>query len=136
MSSSEQPVILYEVRQRVAYLTLNRPSRKNAITLDMPDLLATLVKKANADRSVHVLLLQGAGGNFSSGYDLKLYAEDKHAVNQQSDGKPWDPLLDYEFMGHFTECYMSLWRSMKPVVCKIEGFAIGGGSDIALCCDI
>ncbi|CAH1791607.1 unnamed protein product [Owenia fusiformis] len=49
---------------------------------------------------------------------------------------PWDPYLDYRFMSRATECYMSLWKSLKPVICKIDGVAIGGGSDMALCCDI
>jgi len=53
-----------------------------------------------------------------------------------SQSMPWDPILDYSMMSWCTECYMSLWRSLKPVICKIQGFAVAGGSDIALCCDI
>lgn len=49
---------------------------------------------------------------------------------------PWDPLIDYQFMGRNTECFMSLFRSLKPVICKIHGYAVAGGSDIALCSDI
>jgi len=49
---------------------------------------------------------------------------------------PWDPLLDYQHMSRSTENMMSIWRSLKPVVCQIHGFAVGGGSDIALCSDI
>eukprot|EP01126_Amoeba_proteus_P025362 TRINITY_DN2532_c0_g1_i3.p1 TRINITY_DN2532_c0_g1~~TRINITY_DN2532_c0_g1_i3.p1 ORF type:complete len:215 (+),score=57.89 TRINITY_DN2532_c0_g1_i3:306-950(+) len=53
-----------------------------------------------------------------------------------SQGMPWDPIIDYRGMGYCTDCWMSIWRSLKPVICKIQGFAVGGGSDIALCCDI
>ena len=49
---------------------------------------------------------------------------------------PWDPMKDYAFMHRNTEKFMSLWRSYKPVVCKVHGFAVAGGSDIALCCDL
>lgn len=49
---------------------------------------------------------------------------------------PWDPIQDYAFMWGNTEHFMSLWRAMKPVICKVHGFAVGGGSDIALCCDM
>ncbi len=48
---------------------------------------------------------------------------------------PWDPTIDYRMMSHSTDCFMSLWRSYKPVICKVHGFAVAGGSDIALCAD-
>ena len=49
---------------------------------------------------------------------------------------PWDPYKDYRFMHACTESFMSLWRSLKPTVCKVQGHAVAGGSDIALCCDL
>lgn len=49
---------------------------------------------------------------------------------------PWDPFQDYLFMSRCNKAWMSLWHSLKPVVCKIRGVAIGGGSDMALCCDV
>jgi len=49
---------------------------------------------------------------------------------------PWDPMRDYAFMMRNTERFMSLFRSHRPVICKVHGFAVAGGSDIALCCDL
>lgn len=49
---------------------------------------------------------------------------------------PWDPMRDYAFMSRNTEHFMSLWRSHKPVICKVHGYAVAGGSDIALCADM
>jgi enoyl-CoA hydratase len=49
---------------------------------------------------------------------------------------PWDPMIDYAFMGHCTRQFMSIWRCHKPVIGRIHGDAVAGGSDIALCCDI
>jgi enoyl-CoA hydratase len=49
---------------------------------------------------------------------------------------PWDPIRDYAFMWANTQHFMSLWRAMKPVICKVHGFAVAGGSDIALCADL
>jgi enoyl-CoA hydratase len=49
---------------------------------------------------------------------------------------PWDPMIDFDLMHHNTQDFMSLWRSHKPTIAKIRGFAVAGGSDIALCCDL
>jgi enoyl-CoA hydratase len=49
---------------------------------------------------------------------------------------PWDPTVDYKIFYRINQCFMSLWRSFKPVICKVHGFAVAGGSDIALCSDI
>jgi enoyl-CoA hydratase len=49
---------------------------------------------------------------------------------------PWDPMQDYAIMKGFTERFMALFRSYKPTICKVQGYAVAGGSDIALCCDL
>jgi enoyl-CoA hydratase len=49
---------------------------------------------------------------------------------------PWDPMKDYKGMKKNTDDFFSLWRSYKPTICKVQGYAVAGGSDIALCCDI
>jgi len=49
---------------------------------------------------------------------------------------PWDPMKDYAFMMRNTQLFMSLWRSYRPVICKVHGYAVAGGSDIALCSDL
>jgi enoyl-CoA hydratase len=77
----------------------------------------------------HVIVLQGAGRAFCSGYDLKLSAEQGQGA--QADAV-WDPIRDYAMMHQFTDDYFTLWRSLKPV----HGFAVAGGSDIALSCDL
>ncbi len=62
--------ILYAVEGRVARITLNRPSRMNAINLAMPGEIADAVEQANRDDAVHVIVLTGAGDGFCAGYDL------------------------------------------------------------------
>jgi enoyl-CoA hydratase len=93
------------------------------------------VAEANADTDVHVIVLSGAGDAFCAGHGLMAYAQDDgpHSVTQEM---PWDPMKDYAFMSRNTEHFMSLFRSHKPVVCKVHGFAVAGGSDIALCADL
>ena len=126
--------LLYAVAGRVATITLNRPERLNAIDDAMPGEIAAAVEAANLDERVHVVVLQGAGAAFCAGYDLKHYAEGD-ATNRYTQAMPWDPMRDYRFMKKNTEDFMSLWRSHKPTLAKVHGYAAAGGSDIALCCD-
>ena len=124
-----------EVAGAVATITLARPERLNAIDDAMPGEIRAAVEVANADERVHVIVLQGAGAAFCAGYDLKHYAEGDR-TNRYTQGLPWDPMRDYAFMKRNTEDFMSLWRSHKPTICKVHGYAAAGGNDIALCCDL
>jgi enoyl-CoA hydratase len=125
-------LVLYEVKNRKAYLTLNRPDRLNAITAEVARELRARVDEANADPDVHVIVLQGAGRAFSAGYDMKEYAE----AGVDTQGEVWDPIRDFALMKHNTDDFFSLWRSLKPTVAKVHGYAVAGGSDIALSCDL
>ncbi|TAK40723.1 MAG: crotonase/enoyl-CoA hydratase family protein [Betaproteobacteria bacterium] len=123
----------YAVHGRIARITLNRPQRLNAINQKMPGEIRRAVAQANADDAVHVIVLAGAGRAFCAGYDLKAFAEAKTPLTQRM---PWDPMRDYRIMKGWTEDFFSIWRSYKPVICKLHGYAVAGGSDIALCADI
>ncbi len=121
---------------RVARLLLNRPQRLNAITDATPRELRAAVEWANAEKEIHVIVVEGAGKGFCGGYDLDMFGSgtDEHPCQQER--HPWDPMEDYAFMKRNTEDFMSLWRSPKPTIAKVHGYAAAGGSDIALCCDL
>ena len=125
----------YAVDGRICRITLNRPRRLNAINAAMPREIRRAIEAANADDRVHVIVLAGAGRAFCAGYDLKAFAESRggNAVIQDV---PWDPMRDYRIMKGWTEDFFSIWRSYKPVICKVHGYAVAGGSDIALCADL
>ena len=123
------------VKDRVATITLNRPERLNAINDAMPGEIRAAVESANDNDEVHVIVMQGDGAAFCAGYDLKQYAEGDD-TNRYTQAMPWDPMRDYRFMKRNTDDFMSLWRSHKPTICKVHGYAAAGGSDIALCCDL
>jgi enoyl-CoA hydratase len=123
----------YEVDGRKAYVTLNRPDRLNAIDARMPGEIGRAVEAANDDGNVHVIVLAGEGRAFCAGYDLKQFAESGGAHQQ---GPVWDPIKDYRGMRRNTDDFFTLWRSLKPTVCKVQGYAVAGGSDIALSCDL
>lgn len=127
--------VLYERDGRIARITLNRPDVLNAIDDDVPQALADAVARADADPHVHVIVLAGNGAAFCAGYDLMHYAENS-GPNEVTQQMPWDPMKDYAFMMRNTEMFMSLFRSKRPVICKVHGYAVAGGSDIALCSDI
>ena len=129
------PTVLYEKKGRVAYIILNRPDRLNAINDEMPPEIERAVQRADSDPNVHVMILEGAGKAFCSGYDLSEYGEHNSTSSVIQD-MPWDPIQDYQFMWRNTQHFMALWRAMKPVICKVHGFAVAGGSDIALCADM
>ena len=126
---------MYESNDRVAKITLNRPERLNAINETMPEDIASAFGHASNDDSVHVVVLTGAGRGFCGGNDLKAFAE-KPGANPGIQDMPWDAMIDYNFMNRCTQNFMSIWRCNTPVIARINGDAVAGGSDIALCCDI
>jgi enoyl-CoA hydratase len=144
----------YERTGRIARITLNRPERGNGITMDMPRELTACVERANLDPEVHVIALSGNGTGFCGGYDLVDSAQNMAMENAQSvhlKGTPldplvqmknhipnsnWDPMIDYAMMSRNVKGFMSLFHSDKPVVCKVHGFCVAGGTDMALCSDL
>ena len=127
--------VLYERDGRIARITLNRPDVMNAIDDELPGALADAVARADNDPGAHVIVLAGAGRAFCAGYDLTAYASGDKA-NRYTQDMPWDPMKDYAGMSDNTNKFMSLFRSNRPVICKVQGFAVAGGSDIALCSDM
>ena len=128
------PKVLYEKDGRIGRITLDRPEVLNAIDDDLPRELVAAVAEADGDPGGHVMVLAGAGRSFCAGYDLAHYADDPDTPLIQD--MPWDPMQDFRFMWANTQAFMSLFRAMKPVICKVQGHAVAGGSDIALCADI
>jgi enoyl-CoA hydratase len=136
---------------RIARVTLDRPERGNGITLEMPRELSACVERANLDPEVHVIALAGNGSGFCGGYDLVESAESLGDAPEGGDGSPldpatiaanhdpegtWDPVTDFQMMSRNVRGFMSLFRSEKPVVCKVHGFCVAGGTDMALCSDL
>jgi enoyl-CoA hydratase len=146
--------LTYEVEGPVARITLDRPNRGNGITPLMPVELAACVERANLDPAVHVIALAGNGSGFCGGYDLVASAEgdmtelggveapagsplDPATIGQNHMPESnWDPVTDYQFMSRNVRGFMSLFHSEKPVLCKVHGFCVAGGTDMALCSDL
>ncbi|MHB8467144.1 MAG: crotonase/enoyl-CoA hydratase family protein [Acidimicrobiales bacterium] len=132
MTETSMTSVRYETEGRRATITLNRPEVLNAIDAAMPAEISRAVEMANDDPAIHVIVLQGAGRAFCSGYYLNQLAE--RGVGTQP--VVWDPIKDFRGMKRNTDAFSSLWRSLKPTIAKVHGYAVAGGSDIALCCDL
>lgn len=144
----------YARDDRIACITLNRPDRGNGITMDLPRELTDCVERANLDPQVHVIALSGNGSGFCGGYDLVDSAEKMQLgeadanrpagspldpavqLANHAPGRTWDPTIDYAMMSRNVKGFMSLFHSEKPVVCKVHGFCVAGGTDMALCSDL
>jgi enoyl-CoA hydratase len=151
----EPAAVRYEVDDRVAHITLDRPGRGNGITLGLISELVECVERADLDPAVHVLLLAGNGPGFCAGYDLVESAEGRGAGTPAREDRPpgspvdaaviaanhdpdrtWDAMVDYAMMSRNVRGFMSLLHCGKPVVCKVHGFCVAGGTDMALCSDL
>jgi enoyl-CoA hydratase len=84
---------------------------------------------------VRVIVLSGAGRAFCAGYDLDWGTKSEDA-NQRAMAGNWDPVRDYLGMSRNVRAFMSLWESPKPVIAQLHGWCVGGGTDMALCCDL
>jgi enoyl-CoA hydratase len=160
MTADKLSAMLYERDGRIARITLNRPERGNGITLAMPRELADCVERANLDPEVHVIALAGSGSGFCGGYDLGAAEAFAESESEPGPGSPtsapaagspldpwtvaanhdpkrvWDPVTDFQMMSRNVRGFMSLFHSEKPVVCKVHGFCVAGGTDMALCSDL
>ena len=132
--------ILYEKKGRIATVTLNRPEKFNTIRPPMPEELEKALAKANADDDVRVIILQGAGHSFCAGFDFSENLEHFSGWGLPGAGELWDPGKDMmavtsPFIGPVPK-FMSIWRSPKPVIARVHGWCVGGGSDMVLLSDV
>ena len=139
-SESGQEVVRYEERDAIAIITLNRPERLNTLTEPMVQGVAEGIDAATASREVRAIVLRGEGRVFTAGYDLVAGGESAWSSPYDAPGpRPregaWDPVRDWQFMGANVERFMKIWHCPKPVLGEIHGFAVGGATDLVLCCD-
>jgi len=116
--------VLYEKQQNVAIITLNRPERLNAITRDLINGLIAQLKTARQDKGVFAVILAGAGRAFCAGEDLK----------ETSAGKRFEDWIEEtEGLQEVQRVVMALG---KPLIAAVRGYALGGGCEFAMSCDI
>jgi enoyl-CoA hydratase len=130
-------LILYEARDRVATITLNRPEVMNAIVSPMWQELNEAIAEANRDREVRVIVLRGAGRAFCAGFDFGARGDLAAQLEVQPE---WDPGRDMIGVTNPWDApvpnFMGLWSSPKPSIAQVHGWCVGGGSDMALSSDL
>jgi enoyl-CoA hydratase/carnithine racemase len=125
------PDALIEKDGHVLTVTLNRPSRYNAMTLQMFARMADAWQDASDDDNVRVCILTGAGGNFSSGMDLRAMSGDVEATDDLDITERMKTDSGFIFRG-----LLKTYRPTKPVIAAVEGNAIAGGTEILQGTDI
>lgn len=145
------PVVLYEERDDIAVITLNRPARLNTLTDQLVQGVADGIDAATASADVRAVVLRGAGRAFTAGYDLqgdpgaepvgppdrqyRSWSNPYDAPHVEHRPGAWDPVRDLQFMGNNVRRFMKIWECPKPVLGEIHGYAVGGATDLVLCCD-
>lgn len=131
-----------ETTDGVRSLILCRAKEYNTITPQLSDELAQAIDDADEDRDVRVILLRAEGPAFCAGYGLDwstaAQAGEQNLLDAAATGgtRVWDSVADLRMMKHFVDTYMKLWYAQKPTIAAVQGWCIGGGTDMVLCADI
>jgi enoyl-CoA hydratase/carnithine racemase len=134
----------------VFVITLTRAREYNTITPQLRDELAAAIDEGDAEREAHVILVRAEGPAFCAGYELEQSTanqaaeqdperSDRARSRERSDrARPrvWDSVADLRMMSRYVATYMKLWYAAKPTIAAVQGWCIGGGTDLVLCADL
>jgi enoyl-CoA hydratase len=121
--------IVYETEGPLAWITLNRPQKLNAISKTMVDELNQAMDQAQQDDGVRVILLKGEGRAFSAGFDLEPQAASGQTREEEVAALKQELRNDFDLI-------MRFWDSPKPTLAAIHGYCLGGALELALACDV
>ncbi len=137
--------VLYEVCDGYATITLNRPEKRNALSMALLSELSAALWEADDDTEVHAVLLKGAGKDFSAGYDLSPEVTTSIRAKLRDTRYRRGGLYEDDFATIADDCWrlefsqrlrMTIFDMHKPVVAQVHGNCLAGGTDVALLCDL
>jgi enoyl-CoA hydratase len=123
------PVVLYDVDEKVGVITLNRPEKLNAISAELQHQLTAAFTRADQDSATSVALLRAEGRSFCAGYDISAKAPG-------TDDWRIDPTRAHEHLSVQLDFEMMPWTMKKPVIASVQGHVMGGGCELVMLCDL
>lgn len=131
-----EDLVTYAKNGAIATITLNRPEKYNTLRYEVIQGLNDGLRQANQDEDIKVIILEGAGNSFCSGFDFSDGLEHYESIKEEN----YDPGLDVMGVTNqytsYIQTFMGLWRGSKPTIAKVHGYCVGGGSELALCADL
>lgn len=134
MSSRVFRYIDYEVDRGRARIALNRPEKRNALSIELVEEFRDALWEADDDKSVHCVIIKGNGPAFCAGYDLTPERTRADDGIERRKGRGMDD--DSWGIERFQRSLRTLWEMHKPSIAQIHGHCLAGGTDLALYCDI
>lgn len=131
---ASKPALRSETRNGVRHLILCRAAEYNTITPQLRAELDTAIDDADADHEVHAILLRAEGPAFCAGYGLDWSTRAQSDERRRT--RVWDSVADYRMISQYVNTYMKLWYASKPTIAAVQGWCIGGGTDMVLCADL
>ena len=127
--------IAYSVADRIATIVLDRPDKRNALSYRLRRELVAALRRAERDDEVSVVLIEGAGPSFCSGYDLAMGDDAGPPPEGWVDSEHFDRWTD-QFARSALRDWLTVWDLLKPVVAKVHGHCLAGGTELMSMCDI
>ena len=122
-------VVLYETKDKIGLVTLNRPEKLNALNSELRTALSAALRRADEDPATSVVVLRGAGRSFCVGYDIGGGGAGNEAWRR-------DALKYHDRLAASLNIELQPWYMKKPVIASVQGHALGAGCEIAMFCDL
>src|SRR6059058_5129353 len=125
-----EPVVLYEIDDKVSVITLNRPEKLNAISPELMRQLLDAFARADDEKATSVVLLRAEGRSFCAGYDIGRKPDPGEADWRD------DPIKAHKHLAPQLAFEMTPWNMTKPVIAAVQGHVMGGGCELVMLCDL